>query len=256
MLLANHGAPLHDPQTATLIESAIVGCQFILGFQALHDLDPTEIGDCIDNQAYSANGDAVQHTTKGLLVWRKADNWTAFTNGSHTWISGPQDLVSRPNSERYSWEANPDGLPVADGGDTMPPVPARFAGGGYHHGLELGIAADGTGGIDARAWVNCGPGVEGPCDQGGTWGIHASLKFDHVGGDTLYGTVLTSKDPKSIPLGPIKVVVQPFGQFDVLFGDAQPAPTDGHLCGGPYWAHRPVFDPTTGTVDQHWDCGA
>ena len=33
-------------------------CQFILGFQTLHDLDPGDIGDCTDNQAFAFNGDA------------------------------------------------------------------------------------------------------------------------------------------------------------------------------------------------------
>ena len=233
------------------------GCGFQLGFATLHNIIPMDVGDCLDDEGHNAaNGDALQHTTGGLLVWRKADNWTAFTDGSRTWINGPKGLVTRPNSERYSWEANPDGLPIADGGDTMPPVPARFAGGGYHHGGGLTIAPDGTGKLQYRAWVQCGPGVQGPCDQGGTWGIHASLKFDRASGDTLYGTVLSTNDPKSIPLGPIKVVVLPFGHIDVLSGNAQPSPTDGLMCGGPYWANRPVVDPTTEKTDPHWDCGA
>jgi hypothetical protein len=80
-------------------------CQFTLGFKTLHDLDPQDIGDCTDNQASAPNGDAQQHTTKGLMVWRKADNWTAFTNGYTTWINGPNGLVSRLNSDRFPWEA-------------------------------------------------------------------------------------------------------------------------------------------------------
>jgi hypothetical protein len=88
-------------------------CQFQLGFKALHDLDPDDIGDCIDDEAHNPdNGDALQHTTAGLMVWRKADNWTAFTNGYSTWINGPNGLVKRLNTERFSWEANPQGLPI------------------------------------------------------------------------------------------------------------------------------------------------
>ncbi len=82
------------------------GCQFVLGFKTLHDLDANDVGDCVDNQAFAANGDAQQHTNKGLLAWRKADNWTAFTNGYRTWINGPKGLVTRLNNERYSWEAD------------------------------------------------------------------------------------------------------------------------------------------------------
>ncbi|HLG72667.1 MAG TPA: hypothetical protein VK009_19790 [Chloroflexota bacterium] len=81
------------------------GCQFVLGFKDLHDLDPADIGDCTENQSFAANGDAQQHTTKGLMAWRKADNWTAFTNGYMTWINGPDGLQSRLNSDRFPWEA-------------------------------------------------------------------------------------------------------------------------------------------------------
>jgi hypothetical protein len=80
------------------------GCQFVLGFRALHDLDPGDTGDCTENQSFQPNGDATQRTTKGLMVWRKADNWTAFTNGSTTWINGPKGLVSRANGDRFPWE--------------------------------------------------------------------------------------------------------------------------------------------------------
>src|SRR5438477_4227565 len=80
-------------------------CQFVLGFKTLHDLDSADIGDCTDNQGFAANGDAQQHTTKGLMAWRKADNWTSFTNGFKTWINGPNGLESRLNTERFPWEA-------------------------------------------------------------------------------------------------------------------------------------------------------
>lgn len=89
------------------------GCELVLGFKALQSLDPTDVGNCTDNEAHNpVNGDALQHTTNGLLVWRKADNWTAFTNGFWTWINGPNGLVKRLNTQRFPFEANPDGLPV------------------------------------------------------------------------------------------------------------------------------------------------
>ena len=82
------------------------GCQFVLGFQALHDLAPDAVGDCVDNQASGPNGDAVQHTSKGLMAWRKADNWTAFTDGFRTWLNGPLGLAVRLNTERFQWEGD------------------------------------------------------------------------------------------------------------------------------------------------------
>ncbi len=81
-------------------------CQFVMGFKTLHDSLPATTGECTDNQAFAANGDAQQPTTTGLMVWRKADNWTAFTNGYMTWISGPGGLVSRLNTQRFPWEAD------------------------------------------------------------------------------------------------------------------------------------------------------
>ena len=80
------------------------GCQYVLGFKALHDLLPVAVGDCQDNQAYAANGDALQHGRGGLLVWRKADNWTAFTDGYRSWVNGPYGLEQRLNTERFYWE--------------------------------------------------------------------------------------------------------------------------------------------------------
>lgn len=90
--------------TAPSYAQAAAPCQFVLGFQTLHNMSPADIGDCLDNQSFAANGDAQQHTTKGLMAWRKADNWTAFTNGYMTWINGPGGLVSRLNTDRFAWE--------------------------------------------------------------------------------------------------------------------------------------------------------
>ena len=93
---------------------AQAACQYILGFKALYDLDPGDIGECVDNQAFGSNGDAQQHTRKGLMAWRKADNWTAFTNGYMTWINGPNGLANRLNSQRFSWEADAAEYPLAE----------------------------------------------------------------------------------------------------------------------------------------------
>jgi hypothetical protein len=80
-------------------------CTFELGFRVLHDLIPNVVGACVTNEQHNAeNGDGLQFTTNGLLVWRKADNWTAFTDGYRTWINGPLGLQSRLNTERFSWE--------------------------------------------------------------------------------------------------------------------------------------------------------
>jgi hypothetical protein len=97
-------------------------CQFVLGFKTLHDLIPTIVGDCQENEHFNvANGDSLQATTNGLLVWWKADNHTAFTDGYHTWVNGPDGLQERLNTQRLAWEPNPDHLPIAP---SAPPAAA------------------------------------------------------------------------------------------------------------------------------------
>jgi hypothetical protein len=81
-------------------------CQFQLGFATLRNLVLQTVGDCVTNEFHNVvTGDALQVTTTGLLVWRKADNWTAFTDGHRTWINGPLGLQARFNDERFDWEA-------------------------------------------------------------------------------------------------------------------------------------------------------
>ena len=77
---------------------------FKLGFKLLADLIPDRVGAPLENEHSQANGDSIQRTTTGLMVWRKADNLTAFTNGSWTWIFGPDGLKDRANDQRFYWE--------------------------------------------------------------------------------------------------------------------------------------------------------
>ena len=111
LVFANHRAPLTAPRTADLVvqalgEPAAPGCRFVLGFQALHDLIPDVVGDCLEDEHFDlASGNTIQTTTNGLLVYRAADNWTAFTDGATTWINGPFGLQSRPNDARFEWES-------------------------------------------------------------------------------------------------------------------------------------------------------
>ena len=101
------------------LTAAATDCQFILGFATLKALidaaeGPDKVGECLENQRFNPeNGDALQQTTGGLLVWRKADNWTAFTDGYRTWINGPYGLQARLNTEQFEWEgpATPQASP-------------------------------------------------------------------------------------------------------------------------------------------------
>ena len=107
-------------------------CQFVLGFATLHNLIPQIVGQCLENEHHNpANGDGLQMTTNGLLVWRKADNFTAFTDGYRTWVNGPFGVQMRLNSQRFFWEANPEKLAI---------VPTPVAGASCHTaGLSLAL---------------------------------------------------------------------------------------------------------------------
>ena len=96
-------------------------CTFSDGFKALHDMIPATVGDCLVDEHYDLfSGNSLQETTGptgagGVLVWRKADNWTAFTDGYRAGINGPFGLQERLNTERFVWETEPPpvDLPVA-----------------------------------------------------------------------------------------------------------------------------------------------
>ena len=85
-------------------------CEFVLGFATLKSLidsaeGPKTVGDCLENEGFNpVLGEAHQQTTGGLLVWRKVDNWTGFTDGERTWIHGPEGLQSRLDTELLDWE--------------------------------------------------------------------------------------------------------------------------------------------------------
>lgn len=80
-------------------------CQFVLGFEALQAAIPDAVGDCVENEHHDPRDQITrQETTGGILLWRKASNWTGFTNGYQTWVSGPQGVQQRLSIERFEWE--------------------------------------------------------------------------------------------------------------------------------------------------------
>lgn len=155
------------------------GCQYVLGFQTLHDLLPSVVGSCVDNQASAANGDAQQHSANGLLAWRKADNWTAFTDGFRTWINGPAGVQQRLNTQRYSWEGDAGApgttiivstssgsAPPAGGCQTQVSAPSSFDPASRTfvygpNGLALTVPADWCAMAPIKAYVEGFSGTDG-----------------------------------------------------------------------------------------------
>ncbi len=104
-------------------------CSFVLGFATLHNWiakseGVDKVGACLENEYHAPNGDGVQWTEGGLLIWRKDVNWTGFTDGRNTWVSGPSGVQKRTNAERFRWEPPPAADPVgflSGSGRTLPP---------------------------------------------------------------------------------------------------------------------------------------
>jgi hypothetical protein len=101
---------------ATSTTASAQVCSFNLGFKLIADQIPVVLGGCLEDEHHNAfNGDSLQQTSNGLLVWRKLDNFTAFTDGYRTWVNGPFGIQRRLNTERYEWEAAPPAIaePIA-----------------------------------------------------------------------------------------------------------------------------------------------
>jgi len=87
------------------------GCRTVLGFGKLETVVGRAVaGDCLENERTDPVwGVAIQETTRGLFVYRRADGTLAFTDGYHTWLIGPAGLQRRLNNQRLCWE--PDAPP-------------------------------------------------------------------------------------------------------------------------------------------------
>ena len=147
LLLAMVFTPMVPPP------SHAANCEFMLGFFALRSMIPSTVGDCLVDEHHNPdNGDGLQETTGvnnrgGLMVWRKADNWTAYTDGNRTWINGPLGLQTRLNVERFSWEPDaasaprPAG-PVAAAPSSAAPPPGPTVGHGFGFGMQVDANSD------------------------------------------------------------------------------------------------------------------
>lgn len=87
------------------ITLAQTATEFRMGFATLASLLPNVVGLPIASEQFDPQtGESHQPTTRGLMVWRKADNVTAFTDGATTILLGPFGLQQRPNDTLFAWE--------------------------------------------------------------------------------------------------------------------------------------------------------
>jgi hypothetical protein len=133
-------APLGPPPSPS------PACAFLLGFAEFRDAAPGVVGACLGDEAPDpASGNTVQHTTTGMLEWRRADGLVAFTDGHRTWVRGPDGAVrQRYNDERFPFEAEPPGRElrvVTPGPPLVPGTPAAPATGSPDPGELRAYAA-------------------------------------------------------------------------------------------------------------------
>jgi hypothetical protein len=184
-------------------------CTFVLGFATLDSLIPDVVGNCLANQSFNPeNGDALQPTTNGLMVWRKSDNFTAFTDGFLSWVNGPLGLQERENLQRFWWEGNPDNLTI---------IPTPVDGDQCHTsglGLEVGSVDAGAGNVFATFNFTNQLGVS--CTFFGFPGAGLRDALDNP----LPTNVVWDGGPFESNPAPTTVIVPPFGtaQFDVHWG--------------------------------------
>lgn len=102
------------------ISAQTASCRFVLGFNDLREsVGADRVGECREDEQHDGdNGDGRQRTTGGEMVWRRASNTMAFTNGYETWVAGPEGLQRRLNAERFAWE--PDAASFPRAGDASP----------------------------------------------------------------------------------------------------------------------------------------
>lgn len=61
------------------------------------------VGECVENQRTNpATGDLEQRTTRGLLVWRKADGLATFTNGASAYYGCSDGIQKRSSAEPFA----------------------------------------------------------------------------------------------------------------------------------------------------------
>lgn len=135
------------------LASAQPAPEFRLGFKALADQVPEVAGQPLENEHWGDNGDSLQQTSTGLMAWRKADNWTAFTDGFKSWVNGPNGVQTRFNSERFAWEPYAVGTTVIPNAPPPAPVtaPVRPSGSGYYNVDGIWVPSPGSSPTGASA---------------------------------------------------------------------------------------------------------
>lgn len=92
------GAPTARAEVAH--QDARGECAFAPRFVGLRETIPDVVGTCLTDVRYdSVSGDAAQLTSNGILLWRRADDSTLFSDGLSVWLDDPAKPAPHPLAE-------------------------------------------------------------------------------------------------------------------------------------------------------------
>src|SRR5579884_4196357 len=149
------------------------GCDFTAGFAAIAQQIPGAVGQCLGPEQPLSDKGSVQYTTSGALLWRKADNLTAFSDGLRTWLAGPDGLNERDVSNE------PAPLMTFD----------TYNGHVFYQRLDLAVPAPGPG-LEFRLSYDSANTYAGPLGPGWAHSFDAHL----IQGDGRTSLVLVRED--------------------------------------------------------------
>jgi len=91
--------------TAPAIHADSITCSITGGFAELNAMIPNQVGGCLTGEYKIANGNTVQETVGGLLSFNPNDGLPKFTDGTDTWVLGPDGVQMRSNNDHFAYEA-------------------------------------------------------------------------------------------------------------------------------------------------------
>ena len=80
-------------------------CEMVVQFSELRAaIGGAVVGACQEGAWTGEQGDVRQRTTRGELILRASDRRALFTDGTDSWVIGPNGPRRRPNGEHFFWE--------------------------------------------------------------------------------------------------------------------------------------------------------
>jgi len=130
-------------------------CSINMGFANLTAMIPDQVGGCLTDPYQISNGNTVQQTVGGLLSFNPSDSMPKFTDGTNTWVLGPDGVQERPNGQRFSYEA-PDtqvaGVVITDQptANVTGCLTSAINGDGLNHPISISVVLTNAGGGNAN----------------------------------------------------------------------------------------------------------